>query len=239
MTGRNAGGRLAGQVAVITGGGSGIGRGLVLGFAQEGARVAVLERDPVRGRAVVEAVAAAGGDARWFDCDVSRAEQVTRAVTAAADEYGSIDVLVNNAGITTTAPLGELSLRQWSETIAVDLTGVFLMTQAVSGVMMGQRRGRIINIASQLGLRGAPQMAHYCAAKAGVLGLTRACARELVAHGIRVNAIAPGPTMTENLAGVPQGILDEIRSELPIECFAARHRCRGTLGRAATRDRYQ
>ncbi len=220
MSGNGATGRLAGQVAIVTGGSAGIGRGLALAFAGEGAHVAVLDRDDDRGRAVVEEAAAAGGRADFFSCDVRRSEQITAAVDAATRVCGPIDVLVNNAGITTTAPLAELSLEQWSETIAVDLTAVLLMTQAVLGGMTERRRGRIINIASQLGLRGAPHMAHYCAAKAGVLGFTRACARELIAHGINVNAIAPGPTLTENLAGVPQATLDAIRAELPIGRFA-------------------
>jgi 3-oxoacyl-[acyl-carrier protein] reductase len=213
-------GRLDGQVAVITGGGAGIGRGLVLAFAREGACVAVLDRDPQRGGSAAEEARAAGGEASFFACDVSRPEQVAEAVAAATAACGPIDVLVNNAGITTTAPLGELTLEQWDETIAIDLTGVLLMTQAVLPGMAARRRGRIINVASQLGLRGAPEMAHYCAAKAGVLGFTRACARELVDQGINVNAIAPGPTLTQNLAGVPQATLDAIRAELPIGRFA-------------------
>jgi 3-oxoacyl-[acyl-carrier protein] reductase len=217
---RDTDGRLAGKVALVTGGGSGIGRGLVLGFARAGARVAVLDREPERGRAVVAEAAAMGAAASFFACDVSLPDQVAKAIAGATQACGPIDVLVNNAGITTTAPLAELTLEQWNETIAIDLTAVLLMTQAVLPGMAERGHGRIINIASQLGLRGAPQMAHYCAAKAGVLGFTRACARELIAQGINVNAIAPGPTLTENLAGVPRETLDAIRAELPIGRFA-------------------
>lgn len=213
-------GRLAGQVALITGGGSGIGRGLVRAFARESAHVAVLDRHPDRGQEAVEEAAEIGGQASSFACDISRPEEITAAVATAVEACGTIDVLVNNAGITTTAPIAEITPEQWNETIAVDLTAVLLMTQAVLPSMTARGRGRIINIASQLALRGAPHMAHYCAAKAGVLGLTRACARELIADGINVNAITPGPTLTENLAGVPRATLDAIRADLPIGRFA-------------------
>lgn len=220
MTSATEGGRLTNQVALVTGGGSGIGRGLVLRFAAEGAQVAVLDSNSERGRAVVEEIVTAGGEARFFACDVREPDQVTTAVKSAERVWGRIDVLVNNAGVTTTSPITELSLEQWNETIAVDLTGVLLLTQAVTPGMVDRGYGRIINIASQLGMRGTPYMSHYCAAKAGVLGFTRACALELITYGINVNAIAPGPTRTENLASTPGDTLDAIHAELPIGRFA-------------------
>jgi 3-oxoacyl-[acyl-carrier protein] reductase len=210
---------LAGKVAVVTGAGKGIGRAIAEALAAEGAQVAILDRDPAGAEAAAAAIEAAGGEAIAVACDVSMPAQVTAAIERTVAGCGGIDVLVNNAGITHTAPLEELSLELWNETIAVDLTGVYLMTQAALPELE-RRRGKIVNVASQLALRGAPKMSHYCAAKAGVLGFTRGCAVELIGRGIQVNAIAPGPTETENLFGVPTETLDAIREELPIKRFA-------------------
>jgi 3-oxoacyl-[acyl-carrier protein] reductase len=210
---------LSGKVAVVTGAGKGIGRAIADALAAEGARVAILDRDGDGAATAAAAIEATGGEALAVACDVSEPAQVTAAVERVVAGLGGIDVLVNNAGITNTAALEELSPEQWNETLAVDLTGVFLMTQAALPALE-RRRGRIVNVASQLALRGAPKMSHYCAAKAGVLGFTRACAVELIGRGIHVNAIAPGPTETENLLGVPGETLDAIREELPIKRFA-------------------
>ncbi len=212
--------RLAGRVAIVTGGGAGIGRGIALAFAREGASVALLDRDQSSAREVAEELQLAGASACSFACDVRNDADVQDAVESTVRQFRRIDVLVNNAGITTISPFRELTLAQWNETIDVDLTGVFLMTRAVIPRMIERGSGKVINIASQLALRGAPEMAHYCAAKAGVLGLTRALARELISFGIHVNAIAPGPTLTANLAGVPENVLERIRGELPIGRFA-------------------
>ncbi|MBS1888537.1 MAG: SDR family oxidoreductase [Actinobacteria bacterium] len=210
---------LAGKVAVVTGAGKGIGRAIAEALAAEGAEVAILDRDRDGAAAAAAAIEAGGGRALAVGCDVSEPAQVTAAVERTVADCGGIDVLVNNAGITNTSTLEELTLELWSETIAVDLTGVYLMTQAALPELE-RRRGKIVNVASQLALRGAPKMSHYCAAKAGVLGFTRACAVELIGRGVHVNAIAPGPTETENLFGVPAETLDAIREELPIKRFA-------------------
>ncbi|MBS1890601.1 MAG: SDR family oxidoreductase [Actinobacteria bacterium] len=210
---------LPGKVAVVTGAGKGIGRAIARALAAEGAEVAIFDRDGDGAATAAAAIEATGGRARAFACDVSVPEQVTAAVEATVADCGGIDILVNNAGITNTSSLEELSLERWNETLAVDLTGVYLMTRAALPELE-RRRGKIVNVASQLALRGAPKMSHYCAAKAGVLGFTRACAVELIERGIQVNAIAPGPTETENLFGVPTETLDAIREELPIKRFA-------------------
>ncbi|MEZ5075931.1 MAG: SDR family oxidoreductase [Solirubrobacterales bacterium] len=213
-------GRLAGKVAIVTGGAKGIGRAIGDAFASEGAVVAILDRDEAAAREAAAEIERAGGAAFATACDVSAAADAADAIARTTSACGGIDVLVNNAGITNTAPLESLSLECWSETLAVDLTGVFLMTRAVVPELERRGGGKIVNVASQLALRGAPQMSHYCAAKAGVLGFTRACALELVSRDILVNAIAPGPTLTDNLAAVPEATLDEIRAQLPIGRFA-------------------
>lgn len=191
-----------------------------MAFANECAQVLVLDRDTEAGSKTVEEVVSAGGIAHFLACDVASQGEVEGAFDAAIENYGPIDVLINNAGIASTSPLLELSLEQWNEMISIDLTGVFLTTKAIVPSMIERRSGRIINIASQLGIRGAPMMVHYCAAKAGVLGLTRALARELIPYGIRVNAIAPGPTLTDATRAAPEETLDAIRAELPIDRFA-------------------
>jgi 3-oxoacyl-[acyl-carrier protein] reductase len=208
-------GRLEGKVAIVTGAGRGIGRGIAVAFAAEGSRVAVVDRD---GEGAARTAAEIGG--RAVLADVSSEIDVERMVEEVLSAFERVDVLVNNAGVATTGEVTKLSLARWEETLAVDLTGVFLCSRAVLPAMIAQGSGRIVNIGSQLGLRGAPGLAHYSAAKAGVHGFTKALAREVARHGITVNAIAPGPVETELVAGLPEETMAEIRSEIPLARFA-------------------
>jgi 3-oxoacyl-[acyl-carrier protein] reductase len=203
--------RLEDKVAIVTGAARGIGRGIAVAFAAEGAAVVVADRD---GAGAERVAAEVGG--RAVEVDVSAEADVGRMAGEALDVYGRIDVLVANAGIATSAAVVEMSLAQWQETLAVDLTGVFLCTRAVLPAMLEQGSGRIVAIGSQLGLRGAPALAHYSAAKAGVHGFTKALAREVASHGITVNAIAPGPVDTDIIRDIDEATMAGILAEIPL-----------------------
>ena len=213
-------GELEGRVAVVTGGGRGIGRGVALRFAAEGAAVAVLDRRIAVAEDVAAQCRAAGVAALALPVDVSVEEQVEEAFAAVVAELGTPWVLVNAAGIGPAAAFLELTAAQWREVLAVNLDGTFFCTRAAARAMVaGGAGGRIVNIGSQTGLKGAERLAHYVASKAAVHGFTRAVARELAPHNINVNSIAPGPVETELLMGMPEDWLAAKRAELPLGRF--------------------
>ena len=189
---------LAGEVALVTGASSGIGRHLALLLAAAGARVALAAR---RFEELVEAareIEAEGGVARPFACDVTRADSVARTVAAAEAELGGLSILVNNAGVVAAKPLFEHSEDDWDRVLDTDLKGAWLMAREFAAHLAArQRPGRIVNIASVLGLRTIARVPSYCAAKAGLLHLTQVLAMELARHGILVNALAPGYVETD------------------------------------------
>jgi 3-oxoacyl-[acyl-carrier protein] reductase len=202
---------LAGRVAVVTGGGAGLGRGIAAGLATFGAEVAVWERDPDTCASAAEEV---GG--LPLVTDVRDAGQVDRAVEATVNRYGRIDVLVNNAGGVFVAPLLEVSENGIDALYRANLKHVILCTQRVGRVMVaGGAGGSIINLTSIEGVRAAPGYAAYAAAKAGVINLTKTAALELAPHGIRVNALAPDITMTEGIRQLGSGV-DEARLGLTV-----------------------
>ena len=185
------------RVVLITGGGTGIGKGLATGFAQRGARVVITSRDETHLRPVAEALGAAGYAVAWHPGDVRRVEDVQRVVDFAVQRFGRLDVLINNAAASFACPVETMSPNAWSTIVAIDLTGVFLMAKTAGEVMIRQGQGgRIINISSIAGVYGFPRFAHYSAAKAGVIGFTRTLALEWARHGILVNCVAPGPIET-------------------------------------------
>ncbi len=182
-------GRFEGKVALITGGGSGIGREISLRFTGEGARVATASRTLDHAR---ETARMAGGDTLAVRADVSVEADVTRAVEQTLDRFGRIDILVNNAGIGTTKSIIEVEPEEWDRVFAVNVRGVYLCTRAVLPQMLERNAGVIINIASVLGLVGVPKRAAYCASKGAVITLTKQVAAEFAGQGIRCNCICPG-----------------------------------------------
>jgi 3-oxoacyl-[acyl-carrier protein] reductase len=187
---------LAGRTAVVTGAATGIGRATALLLAQAGARVIVNHlANPDQAQAVVDEIARGGGKALPIQADVTQAIDVQRLCALSIATFGRIDVLVNNAGILQEKPFLDTTEEDWDRMIATDLKSGFLMCRAALPGMVAQGSGVIVNIASDLGILGRAQYAPYCAAKAGVIGLTRSLAREF-APAIRVNAVAPGPVNT-------------------------------------------
>jgi 3-oxoacyl-[acyl-carrier protein] reductase len=190
--------RLSNQVALVTGASRGIGRAIALTLADEGASVVVNYASSSQAADdVVAEITRLGGEAIALQADVSQADQVTALIGTIMEKWGRIDILVNNAGITRDTLLLRMKPDDWQAVINLNLTGVFLCTQAVSKIMLKQRSGRIINISSVVGLMGNPGQANYSAAKAGVIGFTKATAKELASRGITANAIAPGFIATD------------------------------------------
>ncbi len=199
--------RFTGQVAVITGAGSGLGRAVALRLAAEGATVACLDIVLDAAEKTAAAIGESGGTARAYLVDVADPTSVRAAVNAAAKDFGRPTVLVNSAGIGKFANSHEMPFEDWSRIIAVNLTGTFLMAQAVLPYLL-DGGGNIVNIASNAGLMGQPFSAAYCASKGGVVQLTRALADEYLKKGVRVNAVAPGSILTpmQDSFRLPEGV---------------------------------
>ncbi len=194
---------LAGKVAFVTGGSQGIGESIAKALAAAGAHVVVAARREDRAAAVAQAIAATGGSAEALRLDVADPASVSAAFKAVVEKHGKLDVLVNNAGITDDGLILRMSKDSWDKVIATDLTGVFLCAQEAAKTMLKKRvAGRIVNITSVVGLMGNPGQTNYAAAKAGVVGFTKALAREIGSRGITVNAVAPGYVETSMTASL-------------------------------------
>ncbi|MEH7299649.1 MULTISPECIES: 3-oxoacyl-[acyl-carrier-protein] reductase [Neobacillus] len=208
---------LAGKAALVTGASRGIGREIALELARQGANVAVnFSGSEAKANEVVDEIKALGRDAVAIKCDVSNTVEVTEMVKASIDRFGKLDILINNAGITRDNLLMRMKEEEWDDVINTNLKGVFLCTKAVTRQMMKQRVGRIINIASVVGVSGNPGQANYVAAKAGVIGLTKTTAKELASRNITVNAVAPGFITTDMTDKLSEEVKAEMLKQIPL-----------------------
>lgn len=205
------------KTALVTGASRGIGRAIALALASKGFAVALnYAGSHDAAEAVKKEIEAAGGKAFTVQGDVSKSEDVDRVFKAVKDEFSGLDVLVNNAGINRDALLIRMKESNWDDVIATDLKSDFLTTKAAAAMMMRKRKGSIINISSVVGIMGNIGQANYAAAKAGVIGLTKACAKEMAARNIRVNAVAPGFIETAMTDGIPEKIREGMISSIPM-----------------------
>lgn len=212
--------RLAGQVALVTGAASGIGAGISVAFASEGADVILVDlAEPSAAAGVLAAVRGQQREALYVRADVSDEGSVRAMAQTALARFGRVDILVNNAGIFTQSLLEDMPVADWDRVLAVNLRGTFLCSRLLIGQMLERGSGRIINIASQLGQIGGSEAAHYSASKAGIIGLTKALAREVSHRGVLVNAIAPGPIVTPLLEGETEEWRSAKLAELPMRRF--------------------
>ncbi len=207
---------LEGRVAIVTGGSRGIGRAVAQCLAEDGASVVVSGLDLARLEAAAKELESVGVPVLGVVADVARREDAERLVDQTKERFARIDVLVNNAGITRDALLVRMKDEDWDRVLDVNLRGAFLMTRAVAKVMMRQKGGRIINISSAAGAMGNPGQANYSAAKAGLIGLTKATARELSRWGILVNAVAPGLIDTDMAAAIPADAREALLSQVAL-----------------------
>lgn len=210
--------RLAGRRALISGSSSGIGRGVALAFAREGADVVVNYPDgsqAANARAVVEEIRALGRRALAIEADVANELHVDRLVDGAVAALGGVDILINNAGIASASPIEATPIAVWDRTLAVHVRGAFLLIRRVLPLMYAQDYGKIINTASQLAYKGNAGLAHYTAAKGALISMTRSVALEIGARNVNINCVAPGATLTPILDGVPAEMLEGIRRSIP------------------------
>ena len=208
--------RLKDKVALVTGAGQGIGKEVALLYAREGAKVVVADYNEETANGTTSEITGNGGQALTTKVNVADAASVQAMVQAAKDWGGKIDVLVNNAGVTKDAQLRKMTEDQWDAVIAVNLKGVWLCGQTVANVMLENGSGSIINASSIVGIYGNFGQSNYSATKGGVIAMTKTWARELGPKGIRVNAIAPGFTMTPMMETVPEKVLEDVKAKTPL-----------------------
>ena len=209
-------GKLGGKVAIVTGGSRGIGRAIAMALAREGATSIVCSRNLDSNKETAETIKSEGGSARAYQVDVTDADSVSALVNDVLKEFGRIDILVNNAGVTADNLLLRLKEEDWNRVIDTNLKGTFNCTKAVARTMVKQHGGKIINIASVVGMVGNPGQANYCAAKAGVIGFTKSIARELASRNITVNCVAPGYIKTAMTEAFADKVKDEMLRLIPL-----------------------
>ena len=208
---------LDGKAALVTGASRGIGRAIALCLAAEGARVAINYAGNVKAAEEVKAIIeAAGGTAILCQADIADSAAVEAMIADVVKEFGAIDILVNNAGITRDTLLMRMKDEDFAKVLDTNLKGVFYCTKAVSKLMMKKRSGRIVNMASVVGLVGNAGQTNYAAAKAGVIGFSKSAAKELASRGITVNVVAPGFIGTDMTAGLPESVKEKMLTDIPL-----------------------
>ena len=203
--------RLENKVAIITGGAAGIGAATAVKFAQEGAKVVIWDVDEAKGNALAEQLHAV-----FAKVNTANYAEVEAAAKAVNEQFGRIDILINNAGITRDSSLKKMTVEQWQQVIDVNLTGVFYCTKIVSEYMLANNWGRIVNASSVVGLYGNFGQTNYVATKSALIGMTKTLARELGKKGITVNAVAPGFIATEMVAAMPENVIDAMKAKIPL-----------------------
>jgi 3-oxoacyl-[acyl-carrier protein] reductase len=207
---------LTGRIALVTGASQGIGRAIALELARQGATVALAARNETKLADVAAEIAASAGQASAFALDVASEESIKTGAKAVLDKYGKVEILVNNAGITRDDLAMKMKRADWDDVLATNLTGAFLLTQAVMRPMMKNRWGRIVNITSVVGRTGQTGQVNYAASKAGMIGMTRSLARELASRGITVNAVAPGYIETAMTHVLSEELVKQMLASIPL-----------------------
>ena len=203
--------RLENKIAIITGGAAGIGAATAIKFAEEGAKVILWDLDETKGKPLAEKL-----QGTFMKVNTANYQEIEVAAKTVNDQYGRIDILINNAGITRDSTLKKMTPEQWQQVIDVNLTGVFFCTKIVSEYMLVNGWGRIVNASSVVGIYGNFGQTNYVATKAGIIGMTKTWARELGRKGITVNAIAPGFIATEMVAAMPENVLEGMKAKVPV-----------------------
>jgi 3-oxoacyl-[acyl-carrier protein] reductase len=212
---------LEGKVALVTGGSRGIGRAIALGLSAQGAKVAICARNPEAAQKVVAEMEAAGAEGMAVAADISREAEADGVIQAAVKQFGRLDILVNNAGITRDGLLIRMKEEDWDTVLDVNLKGAFFTTRAALRPMLRAQGGRIVNISSVAGTMGIPGQANYSASKAGLIGFTKAVAREVASRSITVNAVAPGFIETEMTAVLSEDRKKSYLGQIPMGRFGA------------------
>lgn len=207
--------RLENKTAIVTGAGRGLGKGIALKLAAEGANVLIADISMEAASETAAEIAALGQTAKAFACNIAKQDEVTAMYDFVLDQFGTLDIVVNNAGINRDGMLHKMSLEQWDQVIAVNLTGTFYSTQCAAKILREKGHGAIINIASASWLGNIGQ-ANYAASKAGVVGLTKTASRELAKKGVTCNAICPGFIETDMTRQVPEKVWDIMVSKIPM-----------------------
>lgn len=210
--------KLAGKIAVVTGGSRGIGAAIAKGLGREGATVVInYNHSQEQAQAVVEEIEAVGGSATALQADISEAEPTKEFIEKVLEQFGRIDILVNNAGITRDKSFKKMSFEEWHKVIDTNLSSAFNTCKIALPSMLEQKYGRIINISSVIGQSGGFGQTNYAAAKAGLIGFTKSLALETARAGITVNCICPGYIATEMVAAMPEKVLDAITAQVPMK----------------------
>lgn len=228
--------RLAHHTAIVTGAGAGIGKAIALRIAAEGARVTVQDLSPETAGATADEILRSGGQAIAVAGDVSVTSDVEKAFAACEEAWGAPSLLVNNAGIVHQVRFEAMEDTDWDRMIAVHLRGTYLFSRRAIGPMLQAGSGVIVNIASQLGQIGGVELVHYSAAKAGIIGMTKALSREVSAQGVRVNAVAPGPINTELVMALSEDWRSAKAAELPLGRFGEPEDVAATVAFLASDD---
>ncbi|MGM0582043.1 MAG: 3-oxoacyl-ACP reductase FabG [Bacteroidota bacterium] len=205
--------RLKDKVAIITGGANGIGKATAQKFIAEGAQVAIWDIVKEKGEQTAQEL---GNNTKFYQVDTTSFEQVEKAAKQTHQDFGKIDILINNAGITQDATLSKMTIEQWQKVLDVNLNGVFYCTKAISPFMVEQAYGRIVNASSVVGIYGNFGQTNYVATKAGVIGMTKTWAKELGRKGITVNAVAPGFIATEMVKSIPEKVINMLEGKTPL-----------------------